>query len=682
MSKLQPLNYKYRIKLVLSDPDRVSDEIYNGHQLYNDLVAIKRRQDTETRRFWADLGGYTAALDALDAAVLSAAELPKGEARDEAWEKVREQRYQIRALELATIEKHQDPAITYRKKRAKELKADAKARGQKLDAKMLAALLDADPKCVSARDKLRLALVAKYEERGIGVSAKTVAKKIREAGLAGLTEHIDKRARDAAYAAYQARGVTAGTRAIITEAHERSLKSLRYLSRQRFKKWDGSDKSDGSGAFGVQIQGGATVDELHEGNHGQVRLATLPDIGNIQAGSRRSGRRKELWVRIGTDSNREPIWAVFLMKPERPLPPDARIVQVKVIRTRVGLHPRWEVMFTMQAPENVYRVPVRTQKGVVAVDIGWRSHAGDLRVGYSVDSRGNHGELCLPTMWGPKGPVTFRETLEHARGLQRLQQEYFFTENQETGTKGGILHYLTQWLEQNRAILPEWLVVRTESITRWRSQHKLNRLVEDWRANRFEGDKHCLQKLDAWRRKWRHLHEWETRQRDSALSARRERYRQVAHHLATQYETIIINNVDLTATRKRRPAEKAKELVMVEDRKRSQAFDAAPGELRVEILRAADKYGAAVFKQPFDSTTCYACGGVCVFDRAVHLHHECEHCGTTWDQDENASRNALREHFGSTKNPGSARKTAKVARSITKQHDTASNSRAFVSTRG
>jgi transposase len=106
---------------------------------------------------------------------------------------------------------------------------------------------------------------------------------------------------------------------------------------------------------------------------------------------------------------------------------------------------------------------------------------------------------------------------------------------------------------------------------------------------------------------------------------------------------------------------------MVEDRKRSQAFDAAPGELREEIERAAKKYGATVVKVKFDTETCHACHRLCEFERAKHLRHECEHCGVTWDQDHNACRNALRERSGDGETPGGARKKSKPKKSLAKR---------------
>lgn len=661
---MQTLNYRYRIRRVLSDQRRVLDEIRAGHRLYNDLVAIERTRRDETRRYWAELGSYTADIDVLATAISAAESLPKGDERRAAWVAIGQQREALWDRERATMTAHQHPAKARRKERAAELRAVAKDRGERLSKDALAQLLDREPDCCTPRDRLRQELVAQYRARGIGVSAKTVAKRLREAGLAHPTEHIDQKAREAAYRAYQERGVTAGTRAVIAEAHERSLEMI-GMREQRFSRWDGA------GAFGVQIQDGALLTALNE-QHTQAQIIRLPS-GNKQPGSRRDNRHL-LRIRIGSEGKtRAPVWSEFELVLHRPLPPEARVVGVKVLVDRVGVHDQWYAVLTANVPDDRYRVqPERRAGSVVAIDIGWRSALGDLRVGYWADDQCHHGELTTPSFAGPEGPCTMRQKLEHARGLQSLLSELFYREDRDAGIYGGILMDVHAWLQQHATSLPEWLAHEAKTLRAWRSQPRLNWLAEKWLANRFDGDAEIVAQLNVWRRKWRHLHDWEARERRHVLAKRDEHYRQIATMLARDYETVIVNGADLASTRRRKGAKSAApKLVMVEDRKRAQAFDAAPGELRQEIVRAADKYHATVVPLKFDSMTCHACGALCAYDRDRNLRHECERCGAEWDQDHNACRNALREWSGGGRNTGAARGTGKLSEShgSTAPHD-------------
>lgn len=652
--------YRYRINRIVSDEKRIVDEIRNGHRLYNDLVAIERTRRKGITDFWAARGGYTEELTALDALTEQAMSLPKKTPeKSAAWKAVDDQRALIREREQATIAAQDSAPKARRKERAKELRAAAKERGEKLTPKQIADVLDAEPDCVTPRDRLRLDIVREYDERGVKVSAKTLAKRIRDAGLAGPTEPIEAAAREAAYAAYKARGVSPGTRAVITDAHAKSLEDA-GMREQRVKPWDGR------GSFGVQVHGGATVEQIF-GEHTMVRLRKLPPSKGMAPGSRRDTRH-ELMVRIGSDG-RAPIWAVFGMSLDRPLPDPARIMGAKVTVERVGVHDQWHVVFICQVPSTVYRRQDAARiGGAVAVDVGWRSDAGNLRVGYIADGRAIAEPLELPeiTTRDRKRPGirlrrTLREAHEHARSLLSIMSNEFAAEDREAGTRGGILHELADWLDLQEE-LPEWLDEATKGLRQWRSQPRLNWLAEKWLDNRFAGDAGIFARLDAWRRKWRHLDEWRAREQAHILEARNQHYRRIAVRLARDYDTIVINGANLAATRKRKSAKQAApELVMVEDRKRSQAFDAAPGSLREEIVRAAKKYGRTIVPVTFDSMACHCCGAACEYDRSRKLMHTCEHCGVEWDQDQNACRNALRERSGGAHPPGGARKHAKSA---------------------
>jgi len=336
------------------------------------------------------------------------------------------------------------------------------------------------------------------------------------------------------------------------------------------------------------------------------------------------------------------------------------------------VHDQWHVVFTCQVPRAVYRQRSDARVGgAVAVDIGWRSDEGNLRVGYFADARAIAEPIDLPTVLDRDGKRrTLRERYAHARSLQSIMSGHFATEDREAGLRGGILNELADWIDAHPTPLPEWLSESVKGLRQWRSQPRLNRLAERWLNERFDGDEEIVTKLDVWRRQWRHLEEWRAREQQRVLEVRDQHYRSIALRLARDYDTIVINGANLAVTRKRKSAKQAApDLVMVEDRKRSQAFDAAPGSLREEIVKAAKKYGRTVVPVAFDSMTCHGCGVTCEYDRARHLRHTCEHCGTDWDQDENACRLALRERQGGAPNTGGARKPGKSPGLIEKSRD-------------
>jgi hypothetical protein len=681
---MQTIAYKYRILRVLSDERAIMDEIRAGHRLYNDLVAIERKRRAATEAFWAERGGYQDLLAERGKAIEFAESIPKGDDRREekraAWRAVNDLRKQIWECEKDAIKAFHasDPVKIRRMERAKELRAAAKARKEKLTAKKIADILDEEPDCLTERDKLRKTLIQSYKDRGVGISAKTVAGKLAEA-FPGPTEHVEQEAKAAAYTAYRERGVTPGTRAVAADAHERSLEMLEWRE-QRFKPWSGH------GAFGTQIQGGATYGDLCSGSHTFAQLECL-DRGNYTPGSRRHGSLHRLRVRLGSDGQK-PVWAEFEASLLRsgprtsastsdPIPPDARVMQVRVVVDRIGVHDHWYVCFTAQVPDAVHlRDEPPTKGGTVAIDIGWRSLDGGLRVGYFHDGQ-EHGPIDLPTIrkrlkpHGKRGAKAkwfeVRDVFDHASHIQGILSQEFYSEDKDAAVYGGALHDLAVWIDsRGRDALPEWLSESTAGIRQWRSQARLNGLVERWLHNRFEGDGQIVARMDQWRKDYRHLHEWCARERNRALNARDEHYRQTALRLARAYETIVINGADLATTRRRKRKEKAApELVMVEDAKRSQAFGAAPGKLREEIVKAAKKYGRTLVKLPFETERCHVCGEVCEFDRARYLSHKCEHepCTAQWDQDANACLNALREWSGGAKTPGTARKRDKPAKS-------------------
>lgn len=663
---MQTIAFKYRVKSVLSDRAVVEREMEASYQLYNDLIAIERRRRARITEFWAERGGYIALLQEQAEARDAARALPAGDERKAAFKRLDEITDRIYAAERETTKAHReaeqsaDPALARRKERTAELREAAKARGEKLTPKQISDVLDADPQCLTERDRIRLEAAAEAAERGRKPHPRTIATLQRAAGCVGPTEHIDAEARSAGYAAYQARGVTQGTRGFVADAVKKAIADAAPFA-PRFKTRD-----QGRVSFGVSQVVGGEISRVTGCDHTQVQMSTLPDNGRVQAGSRRSGRRALLRVRIGSEGKRKaPAWADFEIIAHRPLPPDTVVRQVRVTRERVGSGFEWHAVITVQLPDDspICRPAQQPKAEAVAVDLGFRSRDGSLRTAFFVGTDGAAQEIATPIRRIHKKPdgrrsgeiaaYTLLDTMAHAADQDEMLTRLLGDQTEMLGT----------WISGlAEGAAPEWFRERTRGVRQWRSEYRMAALFDAWRAQRFDGDEAVFERTLEWHKAWRHNRDWAENEQRGVVRARREHYRTIATDLARRYSVILVSDVDLASTKRRKTAEQTDGLVMVEDAVRSQAQSAAPGELREELVRAAKKHGCFLIKAKSDSTTCNECGATCAYNRAKSIEHTCEHCGATWDQDDNAARNMLhgytRERSGGVKKPGGARKPA------------------------
>jgi hypothetical protein len=412
-----------------------------------------------------------------------------------------------------------------------------------------------------------------------------------------------------------------------------------------FRRWTGE------GRIGVQIQGGMSVQTLFSGEDTRLRIDPVP--ADAWTSSARSVRRKVsrtlLSIRVGSNG-RAPIWARFPLVMHRPIPPNATI-KAAVVRLRViGTAKRWSVSltYTHEAPS------LQQRGGTVALDLGWRKRPdASLRVAYWVDDAGDHGEISMP--------ASVRARLRHADGLRKIQDINF------NRAIAGLRRWLAIFPAER---LPPWLDAERARLGQWRSHERLARLVWRWKHQRFSGDVRIYDLLERWRRKSRHLNQWEANERDGALAHRREVYRVAASKIARCYGTVVLEDFELSKL-KRLPA--PEEGPPARPAQRAQLHDGAPAVLRQTIEQAATREGGLIVKLSAMGTTshCHACGGLCAWDQAVDLCHECEHCGARWDQDHNAALNLLhlfvRQRTDDLDLRALARKSASVPKYKTRQ---------------
>jgi Putative transposase DNA-binding domain len=414
-----------------------------------------------------------------------------------------------------------------------------------------------------------------------------------------------------------------GTYLLVERAMEASRKSQ---TDPRFRRWDehGSvwhgASYEGEGRFGVQLQGGLTVAALHACEDTRLRIAPVPARAYKTRSGRRNKTRTTLQIRVGSNG-RAPLWATFQdLILHRPLPADGVIKETWVMRRRIGTRFRWTLQIALEAQS--FAVPPKLRGRRCAINLGWRVRDDGLRVGYLAGSGGERRELILPTQ--------ILGRLAHADSLHAIRRNNFNISRDE----------LARWIALQADPLPDWLKKDAQWIPQWKSEARLDKLVWSWASQRLPGDEVIFAALWQWRRQNYHLLQWESHERSRALGARCEHYRLLAVEIATRYASIVLEEIDLRALKRKPRPEDDKSVV---DAVKLHQQRAAVGELRAAFILAASNRGTSILKvSSVDNTaTCHACGCLCKWDHAVRIAHTCEHCGAKWDQDCNAALNLL-----------------------------------------
>jgi predicted RNA-binding Zn-ribbon protein involved in translation (DUF1610 family) len=363
---------------------------------------------------------------------------------------------------------------------------------------------------------------------------------------------------------------------------------------------------DGSGVLAVQLQKGEGIARLESGEDRRIRIEGC-------------GKRRILWLRIGSDENRYPIWATIPFTYHREIPSDAKIKWVKVKAKRIACQTEWEVLFTLERSSG-WKKPDLAQDGVVAIDIGWRNFDDRIRVAYWIGSDGCEGEVALPHIMVGKA----LEQVEHLRSLRDKN----FNE---------IKQQLLDAIETMQ--VPDWLTEAIKTLHQWRSQGRLAALAIRWRQQRFEGDNDIFTLLETWRVRDRHLYEWEAHLRVKAIRRRDDYFANVVANLSRRYKTAIVEDFDLRNVTQVDPTQTEQ---IGDGRQRYRARIAAAGGLRQMIKNRFAE--TQIVSAVLTTQTCTECGEVMNFDAAESVFGKCPHCGHTFDQDRAAAINLMRRY--------------------------------------
>ena len=350
------LVYRYGITAPSEERERVFDQMECAHRFRNTLVEIERGRRAAERAFYAALSEKLstltqAAKSADDEVERLETEIRKERARTRKRSDGAEQR---EALKIA------------RKVKSVVVKMLREARND----------LRTDPAVIAARDAL--------SER----AGELVRSARKYSGLASAGPHFG------AWGTYQ----------LVEEAAQASFKSTPLYC------LDGITPNDpvfvrrtGDGAVSVQIQGGATVEEVF-GDHIQLRITPpderawlkMPDNG--WSARRRFARQGDLRMCLGTDIEGKRIFGRWRLDMHRQLPKGAIIKRATVRRRMSGPYAHWSVELTIECPQRPILAP--THGGAIAIDLGWRVMGEgadkELRVAGWADTSGRHGDVRRP----------------------------------------------------------------------------------------------------------------------------------------------------------------------------------------------------------------------------------------------------------------------------------------------
>lgn len=419
-------------------------------------------------------------------------------------------------------------------------------------------------------------------------------------------------------------GVYWGTYLTVEAAVEAAKKSP---TDPEFRRW-----RDGAGRVAVQIQNGIPVAEAFGGD---TRIQLDPPAPN---------RMSKVRLRIGTNPDRSPIFAECPFRYHRPMPADARIKWAWISKSLKGRWVNWDLQIVLEAGSFTGAPRQPSDGGVVAIDIGWRLRPGcDLRVGYWLDDQGKSGELLMP--------ADLKQRLEHADSLRGIQDRAF----------DAIKARLLAWRE-GRELAAE-LAAALEFLPQWKSAKQLGAVVDEWRAKQWP-DQDIIPELAAWWKQHRHLYDWEQCERDRALAARKNLYREWAAKFTRQYAVVVLEDFDLRQVAEKPAADAAKPALPKPARHQRQ--ETAPSEFVGALKSAAPGNRCAIAEVECAYTTqrCSRCGHVKPFDAAALIKPACERCGDARsqpiDQDREAAANLLAAWVGKSSRSQTAPEEPKI----------------------
>ncbi|NOZ67979.1 MAG: transposase [Deferribacteres bacterium] len=386
--------------------------------------------------------------------------------------------------------------------------------------------------------------------------------------------------------------------------------SLRHGRKLHFHAFDGNLRFEH-----VFTSGGIPAEKIFTDNPRQKRIRITPISRDIyqdrQRGiiSQREMKRKARTEALITLAGLQMRFRTIL---HRPVPEGSILKKAVIKRIRTGRYNyRWTLSLTVEVPPDDSMPAGQAPAGKTAgLDVGYRMIDGRLRVGYLAGDAGQM-EIYLP------GRI-----MERFIHVQELQQK-----------SDALLEEMKARLVE---MLPEGLPAELKANWHMARHGRLRKIIR-WLAD--NSPEHiALRELRKWERQDAAIQNEKEGLRRRAIRQRQWFYYNLAHRLAGEYGTLVIESL--------KPGDLQRKTQLDDDRtlpRRASFYRgiAAVGALLDIIQDVGRRKGMTVHKvdPAYTTLTCHVCGHVVEpVDRASLLWC-CDGCGSEWDQDYNAAYN-------------------------------------------
>lgn len=392
---------------------------------------------------------------------------------------------------------------------------------------------------------------------------------------------------------------------------EQSMGGRRSGAPPHFIRWNGD------GHLAVQAQNGMSIEEAYSGKDSRIRIVegAVEVDGTLtpKTGIKRKLGNALCYFRVGSDEKGGPIFAKIPFILHRPLPANARIKWIHFTRRRVSTKCEWRLLFVLS--QDAWVKEDQASDGAIGLDFGWRlTEDGGIRVSSWVGSDGAAGELILPADW-----------LGEMRRVERIRSVR--DENFNDARK-----CLSTWMAERRT--PEWFTEEAKDIPQWKSPARLAGLVIKWREKRIKGDDEIHFILEEWRKRDKHLYEFEANLRDQLIRRRESIYRNFAAEMRRRYKTAKFKKWDLSEIHALPEPEQNPKSPGMKEHARDAALSILTRCLKEsmrEVVEVSPKGTSSIHHE---------CGSKQDLAGSEVLH-TCTNCGVIYDRDENAAKNIL-----------------------------------------
>lgn len=353
--------------------------------------------------------------------------------------------------------------------------------------------------------------------------------------------------------------------------------------------------------------GGVSAKTLLSGRGGDLVLSAAGGCGRRKYG--------EFQFRLG--AAKANTYANGTWQYHRPIPEGAYVALARLVRRRIGMHYKWAVQLLVK-PKEPLRCEVGSRKPLAAVHFGWAADISGRRIAAIANDAepGAAQIIVLP----PSIELWLIRSAE-IQGIRDAERDEIAVKARQIDLPDGASENLQELLGRLRRTRPQDISANR--------LHYLCRLlrtednVPDW--------------LEAWRKEDRMKWQDQTHIARRARNARRSFYRELAIRLASEYDAIAIEPLDLV-TAALKVDEKTGEKTEFAKKARAGRVVAALYELESSIRWAAAKTGAALLEITGPTaSTCAICGGSINAAEDDHQELHCNECGAVLDRKKNGA---------------------------------------------